>query len=387
MDVKITPQTLCGTVNAIPSKSFIHRMLICAALNVKPCKIITDTKNLSEDILATADCLSALGIGIKYEEDGILVIPTKNYLKNPTLDCRESASTLRFMLPFATAIENKTNFTGSGSLLERPITELLSVLKKHGVKFSSDTLPFSTKGKLKNGVFEVPGNISSQYISGLMMTLPLLKNSTVSITTKLESAPYVEITKYVMKLFESQPSEVVPEADWSNAAPFYVANFLGSDININGLSFGSVQGDKKIIEYLSFFNTLKNQTFTINLSDTPDLLPVLAVAASAANVKTIFCGAKRLRLKESDRLKSVCNMINALGGNAEETVDGLIIKPSSLVGGTVDSFNDHRIVMAATVAATICTEPVVITNADAINKSYPNFFDEINRLGGKTDAI
>lgn len=404
MNLKLTPAPLSGVVNAIDSKSELHRILICSALSNNPCKIITSVKpdNLSNDVKTTIDCLSALGAVFEFGDREIDVKPIKDIAKDPVLDCRESGSTLRFLLPVATALCDKVTFKGNERLSERPIGSLKTAMEAHGVKFSGDVLPFTTKGKLTPGQFEITGDLTSQYLSGLLLALPLLNDmSTIRLTTPLLSRGYVELTiktladfgiaimepiDQTFSVYRTEkryisPREIKVEGDWSNAAFFFVANYLGNDIDIENLNFHSLQRDKEILNYLS------GDIEEIDLTNTPDLLPALSVVVAYGNVKTTFKGAARLRLKESDRLTSVCEMIKALGGKAEDTDDGLIVYPQPLTGGTVESYGDHRIVMAATIASTRCEEPVIINEARAVNKSYPTFFDDIKSLGGVIDVI
>ncbi len=404
MDLKITPTPLSGVVDAIDSKSELHRILICSALSDNPCVIRTTTQpdDLSNDVKTTIDCLRALGADITYGEREITVVPIKDVPLAPVLDCRESGSTLRFLLPVATALCDKVSFRGNERLSERPIGSLKTAMESHGVKFSADTLPFDTKGRLTPGQFEITGDLTSQYLSGLLLALPILSDmSTVKLTTPLQSRGYVELTikalaDFGIKIMEPientfsvyrtekryiSPKDIKVEGDWSNAAFYFVAAFLGNDVSVENLNFNSLQRDKGIVDFLSDYQN------EVDLSNTPDLLPALSVAAAYAEGTTTFRDAARLRLKESDRLTSVCAMIRALGGKAEETDDGIIVYPQPFYGGTVESYGDHRIVMAATIAATRCEEPVIIKEARAVDKSYPTFFEDIKSLGGVIDVI
>ncbi len=418
MILEITPTPFKGEVNAINSKSELHRVLICASLSDAPCTLVlgNPTDALSNDVLATIDCLRALGASIDITDTEISVSPIKEVPKDPVLDCKESGSTLRFLMPVATALCDSVTFKGNERLTERPIGSLKNALETHGVSFSSDGLPFTTKGRLTPGKFEVTGDLSSQYVSGLLLTLPLFEEkSSIKLTTPLLSRGYVELTIKALAEFGiatvspkgntfsiikrgkgyTSPESLKVEGDWSNAAFFYVANFLGNDITINNLKFNSLQRDKSILDFLSLYtadieieeNILGAKEYEIDLTNTPDLLPALSIAAAFADGKTTFTGAARLRLKESDRLTSVCALINSLGGKAEDTADGIIIYPQPLRGGTVESFGDHRIVMAATIASTRCETPVIINEARAVDKSYPRFFKDIESLGGRINVI
>lgn len=424
MDVKITPAWLSGTAEAIASKSEAHRMLICAALADKESKI--NINKSSEDIDATVGCLRALGADINIS-DGVALIKPGMTKEGVLLDCKESGSTLRFMLPVAAALAERVCFTGSGRLPERPIGELLDAMSQNGTLSSSNKLPLELSGKLKAGTFEISGSISSQYITGLMLALPLLDGeSTIRLTSVLESKRYVDITLDVLRSFGIEfqcnetleglteyvlpcgkgfcaPDVVNVGGDWSNGAFFLVAGAIGNDISVSGLSLSSAQGDKEILDILKKFgadiqidgNEIKAVSrkligTTIDINETPDLLPILSVLASFADGETKFVNGARLRIKESDRLKSTAAMINNLGGSAVELPDGLIIKGNAgmkLRGGTVDSFHDHRIAMSAAIAASCCEDSVYIKDAGAAAKSYPDFYKDYKNLGGIVDVI
>lgn len=414
MDIKITPSVLSGLVPAIGSKSDIHRLLICAALCKEPTVISGVTR--SDDIDATAECLRRLGADIKFKGRVCEVIPGGVPAENPVLDCRESGSTLRFMLPVAAALSDNASFVGSGRLPKRPIGDLVNAMKNGGVEFTSDKLPLEIHSRLKAGVYTLPGNVSSQYVSGLLMALSVTEGeSEIILIGDLESASYVNMTISTLSLYGADVEKTergykihgqkflksthraVADGDWSNAAFFIAAGAFKDEVTVTGLDPFSAQGDKKVCEFLKSFGAAvisvnsqvtvsaeKLHACDIDLTDTPDLLPILAVVASAANGTSRFTGAKRLRLKESDRLLTVSDMINSLGGEAKVLPDGIVVKgKKNLVGGVVDSHNDHRIVMAAAIASTICQNPVAIENAQAVNKSYPDFFEDFKRLGGE----
>ena len=417
MDISITPKKLTGEIGAIPSKSDAHRLLICAALSDE--KTVLTLPLISKDIAATISCLRSVGADIEVEGKRVTISPVKKVPDRAELDCYESGSTLRFMLPVAAAMGINAVFKGSGRLPERPIGELTKVLSDHGIEFSSPKLPFEIKGKLSPGKYEIAGNISSQYITGLLLALPMLGGkSDVVLTTKLESAPYVDITLSALERFGvivektekgyavdgadgyHSPKCMTVDGDWSNSAFFLTAGAMNGPVCVTGLSDNSPQGDKKVLEILKYagaevkknengitVKSAKLKASRIDITEIPDLLPILAVFACACEGKTEFYGGRRLRLKESDRLVTTACMINALGGAAEETEDGLIVFGKSLSGGTVDSFNDHRIVMAAAVASVMCSGPVVIKDAQAADKSYPTFFEDFRKLGGEADVI
>lgn len=413
MDVVVSPSTLSGSVSSIPSKSSAHRLLICAALADKPTSLLLSSS--SDDIEATIACLKALGACIGRENDEITITPISQIPANPVLNCGESGSTLRFMLPVAAAFCEDVRFTGGGRLPERPMAELLEAMKLHGVSFSSDKLPFETSGRLVGGEFVLSGGTSSQYLTGLLLALPTLeKDSVVRLSAKLVSSAYVDITLSVLEKFGVRvehsaneylvpgsqrfraPSQLKVDGDWSNAAFFLAAGAIGAPVTVTGLDPNSPQGDKAIVTLLKRFGadvSIDGEQVTvtprrlrackIDLSEVPDLLPVLAVVAAVAEGETRFANGMHLKYKESDRLLSTALMINALGGKAEVCGDGLKIMGGGLTGGTVSSFNDHRIAMASAIAGSKCSEPVTILGADAVNKSYPAFFTDYIKLGGK----
>ncbi len=394
MNVTIIPSHLSGTLNAIASKSYAHRIIIAAALSNKPVNIYLNTS--SEDIEATISCITALGSDITYKKGYITVTPLRLSQKNIILDCGESGSTARFMLPIAAAVYDKFQMTGHGRLPERPFTPLISQMRKNGVSIDRDTLPLSVSGRLKGGNFEIAGNISSQYITGLLMALPLCKDkSKITLTSKLQSSAYVDMTLDVLNKFGIytektdtsyfirpqqyiSPEEIIVEGDWSNAAFWIVADKLCGSIKINGLNYNSLQGDMNILTAVD-----KTQ---IDAGEIPDLVPILSVMACAKKGTTKIYNAQRLRLKESDRLMTTAKMLGDLGADIKETEDGLLIKGTGkLKGGICDGFNDHRIVMSAAIASCICENKVTITGAEAVGKSYPTFFDDFTLLGGKVN--
>ena len=389
MDITIYPRNLRGSLTIIPSKSMAHRLLICAAFADKPTQILCPDSN--RDIDATADCLRALGAEIIRTETGFSVFPGKEIPKKAILNCCESGSTLRFLLPVAGALGVKTTFQMEGRLPQRPLSPLWEEMERMGYILSRPTADtILCKGKLLPGSYSISGDVSSQYITGLLLALSLLdKPSELEITGKIESAPYILITKEVLSLFGADPEHpgtkmlhspgfVRVEGDWSNGAFWLAANALGCNIQVSGLNDASVQGDRAVTELLPLLSV---GCPMISAADIPDLIPILSVVA-AANKGAVFTNIQRLRLKESDRVASVIAMIEALGGIAWATEATLTIDGTGLKGGTVDCMNDHRIAMAAAVAATVCAEPVTILGAEAVNKSYPQFWAEYTRLGG-----
>ena len=382
MDITLLPGKLCGTVIVPPSKSMAHRLLICAAFDSKPTELIcTQT---SEDIEATAFALRQLchyvgrtdyGYEIcPYEYDGAAAPPSL------WINCHESGSTLRFLLPIVGALGIDTIFEMEGRLPQRPLSPLWEEMERMGCSLSRPAASLiQCTGKLQPGNYRIDGSVSSQFISGLMMAMPLIEGETsLEITGNVESKPYIEMTHHALQLFKSnRPERMEVESDWSSAAFWLAANSLNSNIAVEGLNQDSSQGDKLIASLLPQLE----EKCTISAADIPDLVPILAVVA-AAKQGAVFTDIRRLRLKESDRVASVIALLEALGGKAEATANTLTVYASNLVGGTVDSFGDHRIAMAAAIAATICKEPVTIRDAECVKKSYPGFWEDYCRLGG-----
>ncbi|MDY3282130.1 3-phosphoshikimate 1-carboxyvinyltransferase [Dysosmobacter sp.] len=389
MDIRIQPGRLSGSVTPPPSKSMAHRVVLAQMLSEHPGK--TENLSASQDILATQGCVAAL----KAAAAGEL----------PHLDCGESGSTLRFLIPIALAVAGGGVFTGRGRLMERPQKPYFDIFEEKGISYSLENGVLTVEGRLTPGVCRLPGNVSSQFVTGLLYALPLLDgDSEIVITSPLESRGYVDMTLDTLSQFgvtvENQAYERfrVPggqryqgrdaaiEADWSQAGFWYAAGFLGSSVDIQGLNPASAQGDRVAAE---LYRQLTRPGDTdIDVSGCPDLLPPLAVMAAVRRGTTRFVNAARLRIKESDRLATVRALLTALGGQAEEGPDSLTVRGTErLSGGTVDGANDHRIVMAAAIAATACTGPVTILGAEAVRKSYPTFWEEYNRLGGVTHVL
>ena len=409
MKIRLTPCRPQGTVRAPASKSFAHRLLICAALaNATSELTIPDT---SDDIEATARCLTALGVSIDKHGAEWTVTPPRQWNDGVTLDCGESGSTLRFLLPVVAAFGLSTTFNGHGKLPERPNKPLLDVMRTHGVSVNN-CFPIRVSGKLQPGQYTIRGDVSSQYITGLLLALSALDApSEIHVLPPVESAPYIDITCDVLQQFGAAITQsdwtftVTPaglhgghytmEGDWSNAAAL-----LACGMTVCGLNEVSVQGDRAFLEIAAAMGAgviHERDGFRlvldglhgaeIDAAAVPDLVPLLAALAATAHGTTRIFNAQRLRYKESDRLQSTANLLNALGGDVSETDDGLMIhgKPF-LTGCEVDSANDHRIVMAAAVAAQKSKMPVVIQNAQAIDKSFPTFFDLYRTQGGAADV-
>lgn len=382
MNLTIHPRLLRGDITPIPSKSQAHRILICAAFSDVPTEICCADTN--RDIEATADCLRALGAEITRTDSGYLVKPIQSIPETAVLNCCESGSTLRFLLPIVGALGVDASFVMEGRLPQRPLSPLWEEMERMGCYLSRPTEnTIRCTGKLKAGEFKINGGISSQFITGLMFATSLIHAPCdLLISGKIESKPYLQMTEDAMNLFHApdytSPSFVQIEGDWSNGAFWVAAQFLGNELTVHGLNAISSQGDRVVVDIA---HQMLEGCPTVDASDIPDLIPILAVLA-AANKGAVFTNIQRLRLKESDRVATTIAMIRALGGNAEATEEILRIHPANLRGGIVNSHNDHRIAMAAAIAATVCTDPVTILGAEAVNKSYPKFWDEYVKLGG-----
>ena len=388
---------LRGDMRAIPSKSDVHRQLILAALCDKPTRLVMGA--LSDDIEATIRCLEALGAAVERTDDGLLVSPITKPVSGASLDCGESGSTLRFMLPLIFALDTSAKLTARGRLIDRPNAALLDALRAHGACIVGETPPFDASGTLKPGEYLLPGDVSSQYATGLLMALPLLDApSEIIFTSPAESQGYIDLTVQVMARYGlliertergyripapqryMSPGTSDVEGDWSNAAFFLAANALGSDVRILGLREDSIQADRAIVELIGQCQTPGDRE--IDVSGCPDLVPILAVLATQSAGETRIINAARLRLKESDRLQAMRMNLQTLGASVRELPDGLVIRgPQTLHAGTVDSFNDHRIAMAMSIAATVADGTVTLRDADAVNKSYPGFFEDLAALG------
>ena len=400
MKAILEPSSLSGEITAIASKSQAHRLLICAALADK--NTVLRCPTLSADIIATADCLRGLGAEITYENGLFTVCPIEEKPVSAVIDCGESGSTLRFLLPVVCALGIPTTIHMHGRLPQRPLSPLWEELGAHGAVLSRPTADtISVGGKLTSGTFTVAADISSQFISGLLFALPLLRGeSSIVLTGKLESASYVEMTLRALKKFGIvwevgthgytlsgntayvSPGEADVEGDWSNGAFWIVADRIcGGTLSILGLDPASPQGDREA-EHTSL--RIAAGSAVVDAQDIPDLVPILSVLAAVSPGETRFINAGRLRIKESDRLATTTALLKNLGAEVEELADGLIVRGKNrLTGGTVDSANDHRIAMSAAIASLACDGPVILTGAQAVNKSYPAFWTDFQRLGGR----
>lgn len=424
MDIMtVNPGKRTGRIGIPSSKSLAHRALICRALADQCSGIVLD--GFSADIKATMNCLKGLGAEISIHEGVMEITPVKWFpeakqsLQAAQLPCSESGSTLRFLLPVAGALGREAVFVMEGRLSERPMERFEQVLIDHGMKIRRDGRNLYCSGKLEPGEYKLPGNISSQYISGLLFALPLLDGSSrIRIETDLESADYVKLTEGALHdagiIWETtQDGYLIPgrqcyhisaatkmariEGDYSAAAFFLCAGaFSQQGITVHDLSPDSRQGDRRILEELERFGALvevqgrevtvrKGQLkeTTIDGSMIPDLIPVLSVVAAGVRGTTRIYNAARLRMKESDRIMSTCRMLQSLGADVRELQDGLIIYGNGeLKGGAlVDPYRDHRIAMSAAVGACICSEPVMIKDAECVGKSYPDFWEDFGSLG------
>lgn len=420
--VKFVPSKLSGTVQIPPSKSELHRAIICAMLSKGTSKIRPII--LSEDIKATIDCATVLGAECRICGD-TLYINSANVGKiqgQITVNCRESGSTLRFFIPIVWALGISATFVGSGRLPNRPLDVYKDTLTRGGAECESNGgLPFKIKGRLRSGKYEVCGNISSQFITGLLLALPLVDgDSQIILTTPLESVGYVDMTIAVMKSFgvdiqstdngyfikgnqQYLPQNYTVEGDWSQTAFFLCAGAIANAVSVGGVFANSLQGDRAITDILTQIGARLNHTddavtaatnklncIEVDASQIPDLVPVLAVTCALCKGTTIIKNCGRLRLKESDRIKSTVNAINMIGGNATEDGDTIIINGVEKFTGSgdniVDGCNDHRILMSMAVAAVGSAGDIIVSDAMSIRKSYPNFYEDYNSLGGNANV-
>ena len=395
MKVKISPSRLCGEVSAPPSKSFAHRMMICAALahGESVIKGISD----SEDMLATLDCIEALGARYEKRDDTVTITGRAGLTpENAVFRCRESGSTLRFMIPSALTGAN-VRFEGTPRLLERGIGIYEQLLGEKGIEIEKDPAGITMKGALKSGEYTLRGDVSSQFVTGLLFALPLLSgDSVITVLPPVESRAYIDISCAVLKSFGIKITETEPnrffvfggqeyrtqttavEGDWSNAAALYAFNSVGGSVKVNGLNAESIQGDRVCLEYL---RALEASEAVLDISNCPDLGPVLFAAAAAKGNGAVFTGTHRLRIKESDRALVMSDCLShfgietVLGENSVRILPGTLHAPET----ALSSHNDHRIVMALALLMSITGG--TIENAQAVSKSYPDFFGVLTSLG------
>lgn len=421
MEITIKCGERCGEVKAPASKSHAHRLMICAALGKTP--VTVSCGEISEDIAATANCLNSLCADVSRSSEGVIsVIPSRRSSPEPAdLRCGESGSTLRFLLPVCGALGRSARFITEGRLSQRPLFPLDELLRANGMEIRFEDRTLCVSGQLRSGEYRIAGNVSSQFISGLLFALPLLDgDSTLSVTGKVESESYISMTESALKqagiVFSRSgweysipgnqtyalPPDCRVEGDCSNAAFFLCAGALSHEgITVTNVPESTCQGDRKIIELLKRFGACVEENgdtvsvrkgslkgLLIDASDIPDLVPVLSVVASVARGDTQFIHASRLRLKESNRLQTTAELLNSLGGNAEELEDGLIIHGvSALKGGKVSSCGDHRIAMSAGVASFACSGDIILSGSEAVNKSFPGFWEVLKGLGDSNGKL
>lgn len=408
MEVRIRPGLLHGAVTPPPSKSQAHRLIICAALAEG--KSIIRNIAFSQDISATLGCISALGASWNDLGGGAIEIEGlggRQYSGElPLLDCGESGSTLRFFIPIALAVAGGARFTGHGRLMQRPQKPYFDIFDAVGIQYEQSGDRLTIKGRLEAGEYRLPGNVSSQFFTGLLFALPLLEGASQIIpTTALESVDYISMTMQAQALagvkpqrladgsffVSSQrylPMDVAVEADWSQAGFWYAARALGNEIRICGMDAGSLQGDKRVAGFAELLQ--REGDVEINVSQCPDLVPPLAAMAAVRKGDCRISGAARLRIKESDRLAAVTAALNAMGANVEEFPEELLFHGvDSLKGGAeIDCCNDHRIAMMCAVAATRCQSgETVLLGAECVRKSYPDFWQVYKELGGDIDVV
>ena len=412
MNATVAPGPRRGRVTPPASKSQAHRLLICAAMGEKETLLRCD--GISKDIAATAACLRGLGAEIAAEDGTLRVRPAAAGTGDGVLPCGESGSTLRFLLPLAGALGRSAVFLMEGQLPRRPLSPLWELLCEGGMELTQEGNRLTCRGQLRPGAYRIPGSVSSQFISGLLMALPLLPgDSTLEVTGSVESADYIAMTEEALRLaglrLEKEgrryfipgaqrpalPPEITVERDWSAAAFFLCAGALSpAGITVAGMDPASRQGDRRIVSLLRAFGAevwegpegvavrrSALRGLEIDASQIPDLVPVLSVAAAAAEGETRIVNARRLRLKESDRLETTAAMLSALGADIRQTEDGLRIRGrTKLRGGTAEAAGDHRIAMSAAVAAGACASPVTVLGAECAEKSYPRFWADLEAL-------
>jgi len=409
----IKADKLVGEVSPPPSKSILHRYIIASSLAKGISKI--ENISFSDDIIATIEAMKKLGAKIEKKENYLLIDGSKTFDKeylnnNSEINCNESGSTLRFLFPLSIIKENKILFKGKGKLFKRPLSPYFENFDKYQIKYSHiNENEILLDGVLKSGEYQIDGNISSQFITGLLFSLPLLnENSKIIIKGKLESSSYIDITldclsKFGVKIINNSYQEFIiegnqtyksgnyeVEADYSQVAFFLVANSIGSDIKINGLNNNSLQGDKKIIDFISEIdNWNKNEKLILDGSETPDIIPILSLKACISKKEIEIINIARLRIKESDRLSATVQELSKLGFDLLEKEDSILINSSkdfNKINNSpvyLSSHSDHRIAMTVAIASTCYEDEIILDNLDCVKKSYPNFWEVFLSLGGK----
>lgn len=416
--VVLKPTKVNGDIMVPPSKSFAHRAIICAALSEGKSKI--GNIDYSVDINSTIDLMRAMGAEIETKEDNVIVNGfDKVNLTEEVLNCNESGSTIRFLIPVAITQPNKVTFTGKGKLITRPQTVYYNIFDKQGIKYETTDghLPLTIDGVLKSGKFEIPGDISSQFISGLLFSLPKLEgNSEININGVFESKSYVDLTLDMLKRFgiEIEVSEnqfkvkgnqtyknnnYNVEGDFSQAAFWIVAGLIGEKVVLKGMNKDSLQGDKAVLDIVERMGgkldikddeivvyPSKTKGTVIDVSQCPDIGPILAVLGSLSEGETRIINAARLRIKECDRITATVSELSKLGADIREEGDSIIIQGKPMLKGTVtDSWNDHRIAMSMAVASIRCEGEVTVNNSTCVKKSYPGFWKDFAKMGGNVD--
>lgn len=429
--IRVFPGKLQGLVQAPSSKSMGHREIICAGLACGTS--IIDNISMSKDIEATMRCLRAINVAVD-EVPGMFAGRRALQISGTghpmaaadSVDCGESGSTLRFFLPLGANLNCPLTFIGHGKLVSRPLQAYYDIFDKQFIQYFNDNgkLPLTVNGKLQPGIFKLPGDVSSQFVSGLLFVLPLLNgDSVIEITSPLESSAYVDMTisclaKFGVKVenengrhrrylvpgkqrYQALDSRV--EGDWSQAAFWTVGGSLGAKITCAGMDFNSLQGDKAVLEIMQRMGALveKNadsvtvsggvtKATVIDAANCPDIIPVLTVLAAVSEGTTKIINAARLRIKECDRLAAMTSELNKMGADVTEEAEGLTIvgKPQGLHGGVeVDAWNDHRIAMSLAIAAQKCAQPIILTGSDSVAKSYPDFWEDYKSVGGRVEEI
>lgn len=428
--LKITPSRLSGSVCVPSSKSMGHREIICAGLSGGTS--LVDNISMSADMEATLRCLDALGIGFQQVPSArvgrtALSINGSGSVRaeRSIVDCGESGSTLRFMIPLGALCGEPLTFTGHGKLITRPLQAYYDIFDKQGLSYTTAAdghLPLTVNGVLKSGAYELPGNVSSQFISGLLFALPLLEgDSVLTVTSALESQSYVDLTLSCLEKYgiviehenyhkyhirggqRYRGGKNMVEGDWSQAAFWLVTGTLGGQITCTGLQAASLQGDRVVADIINCMGGKVTSTaegnhtarpaatkgVVIDAADCPDIIPVLTVLAAVSAGTTKIINAGRLRIKECDRLAAMTSELNKLGASVTELSDGLVIegRPEGLRGGCVEAWNDHRIAMSLAVASLVCQDAVIINGSECVQKSYPEFWQDFAALGGKIKTV
>lgn len=401
MDIKVLPGLLRGTVTPPSSKSQCHREIICAALAYGESRL--ENIYFSDDINATLRGASALGANYT-RKDAALRITGGTAATAPCIDCGASATTLRLLLPLALVLHGEAAFTGTASLMSRPMEPYLRLFRERGIEYELNGGCLHVRGRLAAGKYVLPGDVSSQFFSGLLLALPLLDGeSRLYAESEIQSRPYIDMTldsmkrhgvgvtcgdsEFIITPQRYKRGDCTVEGDWSHAALWLAARELGNDISVEHMNENSVQGDRIFAEYL---HTLRRGgRAALDVSQCPDIVPPLALAAALRPGCCEITHAARLRYKECDRLDAVSCVLNAIGADVVQRADGLIINgvPQLRGGAAVDCRDDHRIAMMAAAAATVCREPVVIRGAECVDKSYPDFWRVFRELGGAASAI